>query len=427
MVRIRTVSSLTFIPNIRFSYSSGGGEAILQVALASKIVQEKQAGKDLSEAIVSATTKATALFPQLSCGVVAVDQEGTMSIHCNSRIFATASGGGGGEDVPTPTWAGISRCTIPVIEPLLLFDDDVARAGFAKHPTMANQVIFTLKQPIHIGRLDRNLVTRVFRRIRLIARLLIEHSGAVDCGISMKNGQEVMLFPVHQRPTKPSLFGNKGHPPSNCQKFEIEGGCTACVLERPLRRQLVSHHSLQVRCAGLFCQDETSFLSATEALCTILESAPSKTATLNIPSWTLTMDPWGDAADLAKVTFFSAREEQDSWYPAPAPFHAKYPGYLSPELGPRLGSLAEVMKAAELMAAQCSQASSCLVMMEKEPSLSNTDYGILLGVGRHVFWSTYIGAFIQRMYTAIGDSHLPLGLGLVYASRVREEYSIVRG
>jgi hypothetical protein len=108
------------------------------------------------------------------------------------------------------------------------------------------------------------------------------------------------------------------------------------------------------------------------------------------------------------VTLFSAREEQDSWYPAPAPFHAKYPGYLSPELGPRLGSLTEVMKAAELMAEQCSQASSRLVMMEKEPSVPDTDYGVLLGVGRYVSWSTHVGEFIQRMYTAIGSSYLPL-------------------
>lgn len=377
--------------------------------MASKIAFERQSGKDLSNAIEAATTKATAMFPALSCGIIAVDCEGNISIHSNSRIFATASGG-----AYLPTWAGISRCSIPVIEPLVLLEDDLVRAGFAKHPTMPNQVIFKLKRPIDLRNADEFSLLGLLQRVRIVARHLIPEGDASACGVSMRDGQELMLFPLHYASKKAGVDAIRSHANSQPSKSRIDLGDGYYVMtnEGSPGQQAVNLFSTQLASRNLLTSDDRTTLRFAMALVALTRAAGSLIPG-DLRSWKLTIDPLSESGILAAITWSRGNEAAGTYFPAPAPFNLQYPGYLSPELGPRLAYLDDMIDRAAVLAGPCAGELSRQGGWATDRRSWQTipQESALWRVGRYISQATQFGKIAQRLYSVSGEAYLPWRLG----------------
>lgn len=158
-------------------YSSGSGEAILKAGVAGKAASQVRQGRRVGEAVRNSILDSARHFPGSSCGVVAIDRRGTISIECNSRIFAVAS-----KSSTTPLTAGIIRSTFPVLDQHVCYEDDLLKVGLTKYPTVPNQMTIQLKAAPTLASLDSDLFHDFFLKTRAFALDLKDYCGATTCG-----------------------------------------------------------------------------------------------------------------------------------------------------------------------------------------------------------------------------------------------------
>lgn len=165
-------------------FSSGSGESILKAAVAGKAASQVRQGKHVGDAVRDSVLDSARHFPESSCGVIAIDSKGTISIECNSRIFAVAS-----KSASTPLSAGIIRTTFPVLDQHICYEDDLLKAGLTKYPTAPNQITVQLKAAPTLALLDSDLLENFFLKIRAHVFALREYCGATSCGF-ISNGKD---------------------------------------------------------------------------------------------------------------------------------------------------------------------------------------------------------------------------------------------
>ncbi|KAM3439503.1 hypothetical protein NHJ13734_003735 [Beauveria thailandica] len=316
---------------------SGGGEAIMASMLASRIANLYNNGIGIATAVEEGIWHATQLFPSISCGVIAITANGQQTYQCNSRIFNVGSSGLKSRHI------GLLRCTMPVMAPLCIHDDDVLRVGVSKHPTRPNQLTFQLKGESSLVSLSDERALAVHGRLRKVGQALAQIAGASDVAmLSWAGGGGGHLFPV--------MSGGHGESESDDEKK----GQTACTDADVASRDapVLAHRTTWMNTDGSMAsgrqhkarndanvssmwmlQDDAEFRGAVDALQRVLKNEASSPAdAFPHQEWSLFAGPGPGpprtpslSATAAVSTPYCravlvASSNADPYWPSPAPF-----------------------------------------------------------------------------------------------------------
>ncbi|KAL6230157.1 nucleophile aminohydrolase [Aspergillus navahoensis] len=186
---------------------SGSGDAILQATVAGRAAAAARSGTGLDEAIESAILTSAELYPQSSCGVIAVNRSGSITAQCNSRIFAVASA----DSSRSSLQAGITVPTVPILNQLAIFENDKIRAGMAKYPTFPNQIVVhpRSKQPALLLAADNFVDFFIWLR-KLIKKVLCPTGSDDAAFVTSGESPSAFVFPVLRTRASQGTSSNLG-------------------------------------------------------------------------------------------------------------------------------------------------------------------------------------------------------------------------
>ncbi|CZR59411.1 uncharacterized protein PAC_09303 [Phialocephala subalpina] len=326
----------------------GSGEAILKATVAGRAAAEVRNGKNIAKAIEDALLKSADLFPTSSCGVIGIDSEGEISMHCNSRIFAVASASSSSSEKA----AGIIPSTIPTMNALICYEDNLLKAALSKYPTMANQIIIESRgAPLVTMELD--LFLEYFETIWKIAQALKRFGGADFCAFVTRGGGHSTIGPVSV-PRKEGSSDSRRTSLSTQDSFVLEkriltGGYQALFYCKPDAHEpfvgvgIVAHNS---NTSGFF-SIEANTHSAASAIWETLQLLIEFGQDTNM--LTIEIGPTSESGTLATI---SVSGSAPTFFPGPAPFHEVYPRYITTELGRRAVNLPDLPDLAARMSRQ---------------------------------------------------------------------------
>lgn len=323
--------------------------------LSSRIVNHYRSGQPLDKAVSTAILEATQLFPDTSCGVIAVSSHGEQVVHCNSRIFTVARGGWQN----LPPLDAVVPCTIPVITPLCVYEDNVVRVGFLKHPTVPFQMHFQLLQGQSLAKMDEVAFTELFLTLKDVAGILAEVAAVPYVVIkTAPAGDAGCLSPVKQHNTGNTCVQRpreeEEEEPTRLKRVAFETGYTALLFRG--RVEVYRPEEVEVGLGGrgaggpAHLQDDSSrpasffalsgddFCGACKALYGALTLGLQEA--LQIQSWSLAAPiplEHEDASGAygAWAVLRDAYSPGPSW-PAPSAFIVDGTAPLSTDLGPRV-------------------------------------------------------------------------------------------
>jgi hypothetical protein len=157
--------------------------------VASKAAFRFQAGQNMDSAIQSALLKSAEHFESSSCGVIAIDSQGRVSLQTNSRVFAVACAGSS-----VQKQVGVIRSTVPILRQLQCHESPSMVVGVSKYPTMPKQLTVQFKSPQPLARLDLYSFQDHFRELQLVSRALRLHTGSSRTGLVMSGAYEAHIF-----------------------------------------------------------------------------------------------------------------------------------------------------------------------------------------------------------------------------------------
>ncbi|RDW59185.1 hypothetical protein BP5796_12109 [Coleophoma crateriformis] len=312
---------------------SGSGETILKASIAGRAAADVRHGRGIDEAIKGALLRSTDLDQKSSSGAIGIDAKGTISIHCNSRIFAVASASSTSQFV-----AGFIPSTIPIINQLICFENELIRVGMSRHPTAPNQLSVELKRNTSIMDLELKDFLDYFCTLRIMSHALQKISGLELCGFVMAGDQEATLLPISA-----PLAGSEGTPESP----------TALSLET---RELPGDYRATFHFKPDYMNPAKVEIGPANHMLTGLLSTEDYTIGLAIAIWTtleLLHTEFGQTKALSVLEIYQAftsgaiatlseSGSAESHFPAPAPFHKDFPGFMTVELGRRAENLLEL-------------------------------------------------------------------------------------
>lgn len=358
--------------------SSGTGEAILKSGIAGKIAAKYDSGKSLDETVRSVVLDSARLYPRSSCGVIALSADGTVSIQSNSRLFSVAFS----SSKESSRFAGIVPSSFPILDQHIIHADDMMQAGVAKYPTMRNQIAMELKAGLRIH--SMNLVTFLifFSKVRQLARAVQGVTSSKYVGFITAGTDRALLFPIadgHLNVEKQSpsatvepiwtLCPDGGNeeplkaPPQNSnvtslavaptnqevigQQSDDEAGRGVGYEEENLKNDHTVRYWPSSASHGTFDRAEVSFHQSDSAqgpfsldrirysrlLAAAWESLRIISARFQIPLESLRIEIQPFQPQRCAIAIIPKAEIRLQHFPAPAPFHAEYPGYFSPEYG----------------------------------------------------------------------------------------------
>jgi hypothetical protein len=295
-----------------------------------------RSGTELNDAVEEAILKSAELYPDSSCGVIAVDISGSISIHCNSRIFAVASA----TSSQGPGQAGIMGSTIPILNQLAIFEDEKIRAGMVKYPTFPNQIVVHSQPREPVLSMEAEPFVDFFIRIRRVIQKVQTFYNAPDIGfIACGKSSSAFAFPL--------LIA----PPSMDIVLKDDSHTTY----RPLgngHRAIFHYAGDKLIKVEIHRPDKTGLFSAElqQYYQTILEIWNI----LQVLSQELGTDATRPQVEVhpqrkGYVTIFLASPCLSS-FPKPAIFCDSFPEYLTPELGPKVTHMAGLGRLAGEMA-----------------------------------------------------------------------------
>lgn len=334
-------SIMELIPSAYPEFSSGSGEAILKATVASKAVSNMSKGDCLHEAVKASVLRSAQFFPTSSCGVIAVDQKGDISIHCNSRIFAVASAGS-----HVPTRAGVIRSTIPLLRQHVFYVDHLIMAGLAKYPTMPYQATAQLIGNLAVASLSLESFVRVFSKLRTIVKVLKEYTGSEDFGLVFSTSSEAHIYTFTSSATS-AQYGTESVADVAEQLDDHFG---AVVSISPDNEDALVRIQVAPR-------DETSIMDFSTL-------PPKAFLTLTTLLWEgiqvlvnkhgrepellrLKLEPRSGTSFSASVFHSDPSLETTLEDPSPVPFHSEYLGCLDTGLGLRARNLEELPEVAQ--------------------------------------------------------------------------------
>jgi hypothetical protein len=160
--------------------------------VAGRAAAAARSGTKLNDAVEKAILKSAELYPDSSCGVIAIDISGSISIHCNSRIFAVASA-----NSSQPRRAGIARSTIPILNQLAIFEDEKIKAGMVNYPTFPNQVVVHSQPREPILSLEAEPFVEFFVGLRRVIQKVQSFYQAPDIAfITCGKTSSAFIFPL---------------------------------------------------------------------------------------------------------------------------------------------------------------------------------------------------------------------------------------
>lgn len=304
--------------------------------LSNRIVNRYGAGQPLDHAVSSAILEATQLFPDTSCGVIAISSAGEQIVHCNSRIFTVARGGSWN----LPPLDAVLPCTLPVITPLCIYKDDVVKIGFLKHPTVPFQVHFQLLQGRNLAHLDEAAFQGLLLTLKDVAGVLAQLAAVPH--VAMKTaptGDAGCLFPVKQRPTSLCAQRPPGvDPPLKRVAFETGHAALLFAGRVEVYRPEASGAGEAQSPAGFFALDGNGFRGACSALYGALTLGLQEALqeALQVQSWSLTVAPSAGGGAWAVLQGAGAYSPGSSRWPAPAAFNVDGTAPLSTDLGTKV-------------------------------------------------------------------------------------------
>lgn len=308
----------------------------------------------LNTAVQKAVLKSAELFPESSCGVIAVDAVGNLSIHCNSRIFAVASASASASS--TAVQAGIIPSTIPVLTQLAFYEDELMKAGVAKYPTLPNQIVLQFKSPAasSLTALASDAFSRYFLRIRNLVQKVQDFHQAKTCGFVTGGNNQAFLFPLTGARSQEGLrdqdcAGTQGEEEDCSAQTNHEN---LAMVVRPLSHghQARFYHDSpgddtlnRVEIHPRYASSEDFFFSVdidqySQVIYEVWKMSQTISAEfgLDVSGLRLEIHPWRNCVTI------SPAKNASSVFPIPAPFQQVCPKYLSTELGPRAESLADL-------------------------------------------------------------------------------------
>ncbi|EKV05980.1 Putative isoaspartyl peptidase/L-asparaginase [Penicillium digitatum] len=305
---------------------SGSGDAILQATVAGRAAAAARSGTELNDAVEKAILTSAKLFPDSSCGVIAVDIYGSISIHCNSRIFAVASA----NSSQHPGQAGIARLTIPILNQLAIFEDDKIRAGMVKYPTFPNQIVAQTQLREPVLSLEADVFADFFVRLRGVIQKVQSFYQAPDIAfITCDKSSWAFIFPLLMAsPSMDTVLKDDSHittrPLSNGHRAEfhyVEEKLIKVEIHRPDK-------------TGLFSADLQQYSQTILQIWNVLRVLSQELGPDTTPQQ-LEVHPQRKGS----ITIFLASPRPSS-FPKPATFSDSLPEYLTTELGPKVTNVA---------------------------------------------------------------------------------------
>ncbi|KXG54682.1 Peptidase T2, asparaginase 2 [Penicillium griseofulvum] len=315
---------------------SGSGDAILQATVAGRAAAATRSGTKLNDAVEKAILKSAELYPDSSCGVIAIDASGSISIHCNSRIFAVASASSS-----QPEWAGIARSTIPILSQLAIFENEKIIAGMVKYPTFPNQIVVCSQPREPILSLEAEPFVDFFIRLRRVIRKVQSFYQAPDIAfITCGKTSSAFVFPLSistqymDIDLKDDDYTTTYRPLSDGHRADfhyVDDRLIKVRIHRPDK-------------AGLFSTELQQYSQTILQIWTILQVL-SREVGPDASRPHLEVHPQRKG----HVTIFLGMPHPSS-FPKPATFCDSLPGYLTPELGPKVADMASLGRLAGKMA-----------------------------------------------------------------------------
>ncbi|KAJ5950855.1 Peptidase T2 asparaginase 2 [Penicillium vulpinum] len=300
---------------------SGSGDAILQATVAGRAAAAARSGTELNDAVEKAILKSAELYPDSSCGVIAVDISGSISIHCNSRIFAVASA----SSFQHSGQAGIVRSTIPILNQLTIFEDEKIKAGMVKYPTFPNQIVVHPRSGKPVLPLKAEAFVDFFIQLRRVVQKVQSFYQASDIAfITSGDSPSTFIFPLLLSPTSTDITFKDGNhtttrPLNNGHSADFHYVADKLIkvkIHRPEKTRLFSTELQQYSQTILEIWGILQVLSqevGPDAARPQLEVHPQRKGLVTI----LLTDP------------------RPSLFPRPAIFCDSLPEYLTAELGPK--------------------------------------------------------------------------------------------
>lgn len=315
-----------------FMLSSGSGEAILKATIAGRAAADVRHGKGLDEAIKDALLRSADLNPTSSSGAIGIDAKGTISIHCNSRIFAVASTSSTSPRIV----AGFIPSTIPIINQLTCYENELIKVGMSRYPTAPNQMSVELKGSSSIMDLELKDFLNYFCTLKIIAHALQKVSGLELCGFVTAGEREATLLPISGPPV--------------CRRITPSASLVALKEET---RELPGDYRVTLHFEPPYDNPTKLEIGPVNHMQIDMISTEDHTIKAAIAIWTtlqLLHTEFGQGKALFVLEIFQAftsgaiatisrRGSAARHFPAPAPFHAEFPGYMTTELGRRAENL----------------------------------------------------------------------------------------
>lgn len=348
---VNTVATaLVILSNV--CHSSGSGEPILKSAAAAKAAMHYTYDHPVDVAIGKSLAEVAGLFPRSSCGIIAIDSHGSVTMQCSSRIFAI-----GCVTASIPPSSQIMRCTMPILPQHITHKDDLLSAGLIKYPTVPGQLILQLEKGSSIVSLEQQEFLSFFDHVRICARALQRHLGEKTCAFVMSGRKEGILSPFAR------------HQPSTGRDTELSNELILrCpkIAEQPFHSIPTQNHEIfnlsqnpeppadshqipsVIRIdspADIFSLSSTTFQNLIHSIWTTTRTI-SHTYSLPLDDLRITIDPFAKSntesastSTQIRITAIDSTVDGPRYFPAPAPMTDRWPGYLTPEFGVRAGDL----------------------------------------------------------------------------------------
>lgn len=280
--------------------------------LASRVVQFYKGGLSIDTAVSKSIGAAEKQFPSISCGIIAITADGSMSARCNSRTFTIARAS---RDI-----AAFDRvpCGMSIIQPLCFYRDEMVMIGLSNHPTLLNQAIFKLRSGHSFTELNEKSFKVFFNTLRRVASVMAHRMGVASVALMIfPNDKGGFLFPIGKdiQHRNPILDRKREY------RLAIGDSYNARVTKDSIIIVGSNDHE------HIFTSPEAQFHKGVQAVWAMMGNGLRKM--MERKEWALLFDPLSDC-------LMSAGLYPDMSWPKPAPFHQKHPGYFETGLGPRV-------------------------------------------------------------------------------------------
>lgn len=304
--------------------------------MAGRAAAAARSGTKLNDAVEKAILKSAELCPDSSCGVIAVDISGSISIHCNSRIFAVASA----NSSQHPKQAGIARSTIPILNQLAIFEDGKIRAGVVKYPTFPNQIVVHPQPREPVLSLEAEAFVDFFIRLRRVIQKVQSFYQAPDVAfITCGKSSSAFVFPLLMVPKSMDIYlKDDGHTTTYRPLSNGHHAVFHYVDEKLIKVEI--HRPDKT---GLFSVEPQQYSQTILQIWNIIQALPQELGPDTTPQLEVHPQRKGH------VTIFLVSPRLSS-FPKPATFCGSLPEYLTTELGPKVTDMAGLGRLAGKMA-----------------------------------------------------------------------------